>query len=104
MSDNNDKMQVVPVEAINSRFDKIEQKIDKLSDAMISLARTEEKIMAMESDRKNTTERLNRHSEKIDELNDKVLDNSRITNNIVRVTWAVVAGLVAGFVKMFYGQ
>lgn len=103
MSDDNRVIQVIPAEAINDRFDKIEHKLDKLSDAMISLARTEEKMMAMEIDRKNTTERLNRHSEKLDELNDKVNENSRITTNITKITWMVVAGLVAGFTKMFYG-
>lgn len=84
------------------RFDRIESKIDKLSDAMISLARTEEKIMSMESDRTNMLERLNRHSEKIDELNDMVKENSRVTANIVRVTWMVVGTLVAGATKVLF--
>lgn len=104
MSEDHQRIQVIPAETINERFDKIEHKLDKLSDAMISLARTEEKMMAMEIDRKNTTERLNRHSEKIDELHDKVNENTRITSNIVKITWMVVAGLVAGFTKMFYGS
>lgn len=81
---------------LSKRFDRIESKIDKLSDAMISLARTEEKIMAIESDRANTVERLNRHSEKIDELNDLVKENSRITANIVKITWFIVSAVVAG--------
>lgn len=87
---------------LSKRFDRIESKIDKLSDAMVSLARTEEKIMAMESDRANTVERLNRHSEKIDELNDMVKENSRITANIVRITWIIVGAVVAGGVKMLF--
>lgn len=81
---------------LSKRFDRIESKIDKLSDAMVSLARTEEKIMAIESDRANTVERLNRHSEKIDELNDLVKENSRITANIVKITWFIVSAVVAG--------
>lgn len=84
------------------RFDRIENKIDKLSEAMISLARTEEKIMAMESDRANTVERLNRHSEKIDELNDLVKENTRITSNIVRITWMIIGTLVAGATKVLF--
>lgn len=87
---------------LSKRFDRIENKIDKLSDAMVSLARTEEKIMSMESDRANTIERLNRHSEKIDELNDLVKENSRITANIVRITWIIVGTLVAGATKMMF--
>ena len=87
---------------LSKRFDRIENKIDKLSDAMVSLARTEEKIMAMETDRSNTIERLNRHSEKIDELNDLVKENSRITANIVRITWIIVGAVVAGGAKMLF--
>ena len=87
---------------LSKRFDRIETKIDKLSDAMISLARTEEKIMSMESDRANMLERLNRHSEKIDDLNDLVKENSRITANIVKVTWMVIGTLVAGATKVLF--
>jgi len=74
-----------------SRLDRIEQKIDKLSEAMISLARAEEKLMAIEVDRHNIIERLNRHSEKIDELNDLVRDNTRTINNISKFFWLVLA-------------
>jgi len=87
---------------ITDRLDRLEQKIDKLADAMVALARTEEKIFALEADRKNLTERVNRHSAKIDELNDEVKENSRITANIVKITWIVIAALVAAFIKMFF--
>lgn len=92
----------MPVEAVNERFDRLEKKIDKLSDAMVSLARTEEKIMAMEADRANVIERLNRHSEKLDQLNDEVKDNTRITANITKVTWMIVAALVGVAVKVLF--
>jgi len=75
----------------DQRLDRIEQKIDKLSEAMISLARAEEKLMAIESDRQNVVERLNRHSEKIDELNDLVKENTRTINNISKFFWLVLA-------------
>lgn len=87
---------------LSKRFDRIEEKIDKLSDAMITLARAEEKIMAMESDRQNMLERLNRHSEKLDELNDEVKINTQITSNIVKITWVIVTTLVAGIIKMMW--
>lgn len=103
MSDENSgKIQVIPAEAINTRFDRIEDKLDKLSDAMISLARTEEKMMAMESDRKNTNERLNRHSEKLDQLNDEVKENTRVTQTINKITWLIIGTVVAGASKIFF--
>lgn len=87
---------------ISDRLDRLEQKIDKLADAMVALARTEEKIFALEADRKNMMERVNRHSEKIDQLNDEVKENSRVTANIVKLTWIIVAALAAAFIKMFF--
>lgn len=92
---------VMPVEAVNERFDRLEKKIDKLSDAMVSLARTEEKIMAMEADRANLFERVNRHSEKLDRLNDEVKENSRVNANITKITWIVVAAVVGVLMKIF---
>jgi len=45
------------------RMNRIEDKIDRLSDAMINLARTETKILELERDRKNMESRINRHAE-----------------------------------------
>lgn len=87
---------------ITDRLDRLEQKIDKLADAMVALARTEEKIFALEADRKNMTERVNRHSEKLDTLSDAVKENSRVTSNIVKLTWIIVGTLAAAATKMFF--
>lgn len=98
-----EQINVIPAHSVDERFDRLERKIDKLSDAMVSLARTEEKIMAMEADRANMFERVNRHSQKLDELNDEVKENSRVTSNITKVGWVILAALAAGFIKMFLG-
>ena len=52
---------------VEDRLTRIEQKIDKLADAMISLARAEEKIAALQDDHDNMRERMNRLSQKLDE-------------------------------------
>lgn len=90
------------ISGLSKRFDRIETKIDKLSDAMVNLARTEEKIVSMEIDRSNMLERLNRHSEKLDNLNDMVKENSSVTTNIVKITWIIVGTIVAGATKMLF--
>ena len=53
---------------IDDRLVRIEDKVDKLSEAMISLARTEEKLGALQQDHSNQHERLNRFSEKLDDI------------------------------------
>lgn len=51
----------------DQRLDRIESKIDKLSDAIIAIARAEERIVAIEADKSDFWQRLNKHSAKIDE-------------------------------------
>lgn len=94
MSEQNDQL--------NVRLDRLEIKIDKLADAMVALARTEEKIYALEADRKNVTERLNRHSEKLDEVTEKVNENTRVVANITKLTWIIAGAIIAGATKMIF--
>ena len=71
-----DYSKVVQNETNESRLDRIEQKIDKLADAMISLARAEEKIIALQDDHDNMRDRLNKLSIKLDEKNIAVFNKS----------------------------
>lgn len=90
------------LENVADRLDRLEQKIDKMADMMISLARTEEKLYSLEADRANLVDRINRHSEKLDALNDQVKENSRVTSNIVKLTWIIIGAIAVAFVKMFF--
>lgn len=90
------------LENVADRLDRLEQKIDKMADMMISLARTEEKLYSLEADRANLVDRINRHSEKLDLLNDEVKENSRVTANIVKLTWIIIGAIAVAFVKMFF--
>jgi ribosome-binding ATPase YchF (GTP1/OBG family) len=74
----------------NQRLDRIEEKIDKLSDAMISLARAEEKLIAIEKSNHSNVDRMNRFSQKLDGIEDKVLDNSRTINVITKMFWLII--------------
>ena len=82
----------------HDRLDRIEVKLDKLADAMVSLARAEEKIAAMQENQSNHFERLNRFSQKLDEIESKVADNNRTVQLIHKLFWVVViaaAGAIA---------
>jgi len=86
---------------INERFDRIETKIDKLSEAMVSLARTEEKLIALDADKQNLYNRVNKHSEKLDELTIAVSVNSRTVATINKLMWILIATAVATGFKVF---
>lgn len=76
----------------NARLDRIEEKIDKLSDAMIAMARAEEKLMQLEEKYTANYDRMNRFSEKLDRVEDLCQENSHTINIINRLFWiAIVA-------------
>lgn len=77
------------------RLDRIEEKIDKLSEAMISIARAEERLISIEQHNANQHERMNKFSVKLDELNDKVNDNSRVVGFIQKAFWILLAAIIA---------
>ena len=93
-----DYSKVVQNETNESRLDRIEYKIDKLADAMISLARAEEKIIALQDDHENMRERLNKLSVKLDEIQKTVDDNSRTVGIINRIGMALIVALLGAYV------
>jgi phage shock protein A len=87
----------------DTRLDRIEKKIDDLSTAMISLARAEEKLIAIEKQAYATYERMNKHSNKLDELDEQVHDNTRVIGLIGKVFWLVVTLATGATVAMLTG-
>lgn len=86
----------------DARLDRIEQKIDKLADAMVSLARTEEKILAMEENHRNHYERMNRFSQKLDAIEIKVNENAHTVSIINKTAFVGVAAIIGAIVKTFW--
>ena len=93
-----DYSKVVQNETNESRLDRIESKIDKLADAMISLARAEEKIIALQDDHDNMRESLNKLSIKLDEIQKAVDDNARTVGIINKVVYAAMVAAVGAYV------
>lgn len=89
---------MVQSESQDARLDRIEEKIDKLADAMISLARAEEKILSLQGDHENMRERLNKLSVKLDEIQKSVDDNARTVSLINKVVYAAMVAAVGAYV------
>lgn len=90
------------VESQNTRLDRIEEKIDKLSEAMISLARAEEKLIAMEQKYASQYDRMNRFSEKLDGIEKLVQDNSRTVSLIEKLVGAAVLAAVGAWATQYF--
>ena len=76
MADNNQLIQE-HVQREEQRLARIEDKIDKLSDAMIDLARAEEKLINIEKANSQHFERMNRFSSRMDEIEDNVQEQGK---------------------------
>lgn len=85
-------------ESTNNRLDRIEEKLDKLSDVIVAIARFEEKMDAYNEYRERSWERMNKFSEKLDGIEKKVEDNCRTVHTINKLFWialVAIAGSVA---------
>jgi len=86
----------------DQRLNRIEVKIDKLAEAMISLARTEEKILSMERENQNHYDRMNRFSQKLDSIEIKVNENAHTVSIINRISFIGVAAVLGALIKMMW--
>ncbi len=84
------------------RLSRIEEKIDKLSDAIVQLARVEEKIADLEVRREEQHERLNNLSKKIDSIDTHVTTLVEKVNVMQRVGWIVLGVFVTGVSAQFF--
>ena len=84
------------------RLNRIEEKIDKLSEAMIALARAEEKLVAIERNNHNNFDRMNRFSQKLDDIEKKVDDNARTVSIINKVVYLISVAVIGTIVNYFW--
>ena len=79
------------------RMDRIESKIDKLSEVLVQMARVEERILNGEEQHKEIRSDIRKLNEKVDEM-EKVVQKNQITVNIInRISWIIITGVVGGF-------
>ena len=86
----------------NSRLDRIEDKIDKLSVAMVSIARAEEKLVNMEQKYMAQYDRMNRFSEKLDNIDDAVRANASTVMMINKVIGGAVIAIIGALVTQYF--
>ena len=85
-----------------TRLDRIELKLDKLTEAMVLMARTDEKVSALKDDHDNMYERINRLSEKLDDIEKKVDDNHRTVCIINKLVYAAPIAAVGAYVAQLW--
>ena len=82
-------------ETQSDRLDRIEEKIDKMSEAIIALARAEEKIITLTSFSKQQSEQIQSVINRIDRVETLVNSNASTVNVINRIFWVIIVGLIS---------
>ena len=87
----------------SDRLNRIEEKIDKMAEAIMLMARFEEKLDNYEKYRDESWARMNRFSEKLDRIEKKVDENAHTVGLINKLFWVAIiafAGAVAAQIWM----
>lgn len=75
------------------RLDRIEEKMDKMSDVLVSLARFEEKMDAYNEYRERSWDRMNKFSQKLDVIEKMCDDNARTVQTINKLFWIAIIAI-----------
>jgi phage shock protein A len=91
------------VEVDGKRLDRIEDKIDKLSEAMVSLARAEQRILSIEAERSSQNNRMDAFANKLDQLEGKIDVQNATTSIVSKLFYIVVMAFATGWAANWFG-
>ena len=86
------------------RLDRIEKKIDVMQDAIVALARAEEKITTLTDFGKQQGEQILALINRVDRLEELVRTNAATVNIINKIFWVVIAAAATGITGMLFIQ
>jgi|TARA_B100001094_G_scaffold313645_1_gene351643 ribosome-binding ATPase YchF (GTP1/OBG family) len=88
-----DLQQVYTVQS--QRLDRIEEKLDQMAQAIVALARAEEKISTLAEFNKQQSEQIQSLINRIDRVEQLVNSNASTVNVINRIFWVILVGLIS---------
>ena len=89
-------------EHYEDRMDRIERKLDELTNAVVSIARAEEKITALMDDSHEVKQALNHHVNRIHQLEVNVEQNKNGLQNLSKFMWILVTAVTVSGITFFF--
>ena len=80
----------------DNRLDRIEQKLDKLTEAVSLIARVEEQLLSLFKRMDRHEKRLDDQEDELQQLNNTVLTNTQSVKVGERLVWLVLATVASG--------
>ena len=88
--------------SVESRFDRLEVKLDKLADAIAAIARVEEKIISSNDQLAKAEKRIEKTQTDVDNLYEIVRKNSMIVKFIDKIFWLIITPIIAGCAGLLF--
>ena len=85
----------------SNRLDRIENKIDKLAETVVAMARVEEKILSLENDKKFLMEKMiviDSSLRKVERQSNEIASNLSL---ITRIFWITLSAVITTVVAMY---
>lgn len=79
-----------------TRLDRIEEKIDRMAEAIIALARAEEKISNLDETTRITLKRLVAQEERLRRVEQQQLDAEGTLKTVRSIAWTFVSAVITG--------
>jgi ribosome-binding ATPase YchF (GTP1/OBG family) len=86
------------------RLDRIESKIDKLAEAIISLARAEEKLVQLENDKKFLMEQMIKFEDRLLKLERITSETASSLSFITRFFWIGMSAIGATIMGIWFSR
>lgn len=92
---------IKPIIEHAQRLDRIENKIDKLSETVVSMARVEEKILALENDKKFLMEKIIAIDSGLRKVESQGNETASNLSFITKVFWIALSAVITTVVAMY---
>lgn len=80
---------------VSNRLEKLETKIDRLSDAVIAIARIEERVTTVLKQNDRFIARMDRLEDRVEIVEQKAIVNSKGISTFERAFWVILSGIVS---------
>lgn len=85
----------------SERLDRIEDKIDRLSDAIVALARVEEKIASLEIKREEHHARIDNLARKVEHVDTQVTTLVTKVSFMQKASWVILSVIITAFASQY---
>lgn len=84
-----------------ARLDRIENKIDRLSDTVVAIARAEEKLVQLSLTTSEINKKIKDQEARLDRHSDAIVTGTATINGITRFLWIATAAVVVALANIY---